>query len=251
MLLTLPPVVETEAVNWWLVAQRVCLGALGLMVVFGLATMVYFRSPSPGGAEAGLTEGERRRAVILTQYSVRIEADTCDGRVTGSGFLFDGHLITNHHVVEGASHLEVLGVASPQAAVVLIERSSPSYDLARAGSVPSWATHVELEAAPSDPELGAPVVVAGWVEGRPQWREAVVHLYVSGHPYGSEGTVMLIDPGMPQGFSGGPVLDRNGRVVGVQRAVDRATDLALVVPLSELESWLSNPLNEDPQTSCI
>jgi len=91
----------------------------------------------------------------------------------------------------------------------------------------------------------------GWVDGTYRWLPGRVHLYADGSSYDANGTVMLLDPVTAFGFSGGPVLDRDGRVVAVLMAIDMATDLTLAIPVSELSSWLDINLDKGRSTRCI
>lgn len=59
--------------------------------------------------------------------------------------------------------------------------------------------------------------------------------YQSASVWGMNGDkVMLIDQGTEGGFSGGPVLNRNGDVVGMLAAVDATTGLTVAIPVEEL-----------------
>jgi S1-C subfamily serine protease len=108
-----------------------------------------------------------------------------------------------------------------------------------------------LMLADVDAAVGAEVVMVGRGDGQLRWRRGRVHLYTTGGPYGAAGTVMLIDPATTFGYSGGPVLDGSGRVVGILRALDLTTGLAVAIPVSDLASWLRNDVERTASTSCM
>jgi S1-C subfamily serine protease len=59
---------------------------------------------------------------------------------------------------------------------------------------------------------------------------------VSGDHYGEGGSVMRATAVVQQGNSGGPVLDEQGRLVGIVFAIEVATDYALVIPMEDISA---------------
>jgi 2-alkenal reductase len=146
-------------------------------------------------------------------------------RGAGSGFVWDasGHIVTNNHVVEGATHVFVqLDAGDPVEARVV--GASPEYDLAV----------VKLSRPPRDLR---PIPIGASADLRiGQW------VYAIGNPFGlqrtlTRGIVSALDRELPTseereiagviqtdaainpGNSGGPLLDSAGRLIGVNSAI--------------------------------
>jgi putative serine protease PepD len=147
------------------------------------------------------------------------------GGATGSGFVIDeeGHIVTNQHVVANAQTVEVR-FASGEEYRARVVGTDPSTDVAllELQNPPDELTPVELGSA-ADLEIGDLVVAIG-------------------SPFGLEGTVtagivsaldreltapdgftidgaVQTDAAINPGNSGGPLLDGQGRVVGVNSQI--------------------------------
>ncbi len=143
----------------------------------------------------------------------------------GSGFLWDalGHVVTNHHVIEGSRRIRVR-LDSGEAIDATLVGSSPDHDLAviRLRSVPSGLYPLPIGTA-GDLQVGQAV-------------------YAIGNPFGlsrtlTTGVVSALDRRLPTtggrevvgviqtdaainpGNSGGPLLDSAGRLIGVNTAI--------------------------------
>jgi putative serine protease PepD len=146
---------------------------------------------------------------------------TPGGGATGSGFVIDeeGHIVTNQHVVAGAESVTVT-FSDGEEVEARVVGTDPSTDIAV----------LDVDRAPS--EL-TPLSFAG--DGSLQVGDSVIAI---GSPFGLEGTLtsgvisalgreirspnnftienaVQTDAALNQGNSGGPVLDSEGRVVGV------------------------------------
>lgn len=184
----------------------------------------------------------RRRAENAT---VLVSAIGCGHLSLGSAFGVEGVLVSNAHLVRGASEAKVQQGRSLFRVSVL--GGHPVLDLAVLAGVGG----PDLELAPGNPPVGEPVLLAGRPGGGPVRVEASsVHLYSDGAVWGMGGPVMLLDTPTGPGWSGGPVLDRRGRVVGVLAASDSATGLAIAVPADQLQAWLGTPAAGAGGASC-
>ncbi|MCP5033630.1 MAG: trypsin-like peptidase domain-containing protein [Actinomycetia bacterium] len=244
------------------------IGVAMLSICFGV---LVFAIPNIGsGSAIGPIESGQASEIAegAAPAVVTVRADGCGVSTAGSGFVVDGMVVTNRHLVAGAEVIRIDGLGSSPGQTVMAGAAATNLDLAiipvggrvggdsadgldsqglgTGGGVP-----VGLSLAETDPPVGAGVVMVGRGDGQQRWLAGQVHLYTTGEPYGGVGTVMLVDPAAAFGYSGGPVLDSNGRVVGILRALDRSTGLAIAIPVSELESWLYGDLDRDPSTSCI
>jgi S1-C subfamily serine protease len=223
------------------------IAALGLGIGVGAATFAIVEDDEPAAVAADTTETETTEtettsttataeglsiADIYDRTSesvVEIAASTSAGggqSAQGSGFVYDveGHVITNQHVVAGAGEVNVrFSNGSSYAASVV--GTDGSTDLA--------VLRVDAPAALLQPlELGDSSAVR---EG-----DAVVAL---GSPFGLEGTItsgivsalhrqmtapnnftitdsIQTDAAINHGNSGGPLLDANGRVIGVNAQIE-------------------------------
>jgi len=147
----------------------------------------------------------------------------------GSGFVWDrdGHVVTNHHVVEGARRVFVR-LDSSDAIEARVIGAAPEYDLAvvKLATVPAGLRPIPLGAS-GDLRIGQAV-------------------YAIGNPFGlqrtlTQGIVSALDRELPTtdfrevagviqtdaainpGNSGGPLLDSAGRLIGVNSAIRSAS----------------------------
>src|SRR4029453_1432518 len=147
------------------------------------------------------------------------------GGATGSGFVLDseGHIITNQHVVDGAQSVTVtFSNGDEVGATVVGSDASPAGAGLKLNDVPNDLHPLQLVSSAAM-KIGDPVVAIG-------------------SPFGLQGTVTTgivsppnTEPPAPAGFttrggnqtdaainpgnSGGPLLDRNGRVIGINSQI--------------------------------
>src|SRR3954462_9186106 len=201
-----------------------------LAVDQGTSTARVLETPSATVAPAADTTGALsvngvyRRA---RQGAGAIQVTTSGGRAEGSGFVIDsrGDIVTNNHVVDGSTSLAVR-FADGTHATASVVGTDPSSDLAviRVSGVDSSALHPLTLGDSSKVEVGNGVVAIG-------------------SPYGLEGTVTVgvvsaldrsisapnhftisgaiqTDAPINHGNSGGPLLDSQGRVIGVNSQIE-------------------------------
>lgn len=159
---------------------------------------------------------------------VTIEVRGADGTGTGSGFVFDkqGHLITNNHVVADAADSSEIKVvlASGKHVTAKLVGSDTSYDIAvlkvdGSGLAPlpigsSAAVVVGDEVVAVGAPLGLESTVTSGIV-------SALNRPVS--PSGGTGPSFInaiqTDAAINPGNSGGPLLDMQGRVIGVNSAI--------------------------------
>src|SRR5215218_8414086 len=147
----------------------------------------------------------------------------------GSGWLFDdeGHVVTNEHVVEGAEKVTIAFQDGTEVAATVVG-SDPSTDVAvlKLESVPDSVEPLQLGST-SALQLGDPVVAIGSPLGL---QGTVTAGIVSGlhrdieapNQFTIDGAVQT-DAALNHGNSGGPLLDLNGRVIGMNAQIASET----------------------------
>lgn len=135
-----------------------------------------------------------------------------DGRLAGSGFQLREGVVTNAHVLGGGGEISVErrdGRAYP--AVVLRYDGTSDLALLRADGMEL----PDLALRPDPVRAGEAVLAVGHPHGL---RYSVSAGIVSAHTAGGQ---LQTDVRLNPGSSGGPLVDRRGRVVGVNTAVLR------------------------------
>lgn len=162
---------------------------------------------------------------------VSIQTLTAEGGGLGSGFVYDmeGHIITNYHVVENATELEVDFSSGYKARGNVIATDLDS-DLAviKVNAPPeelfplALADSDSLKIGQTVMAIGNPFGLSGTItmgivsaKGRTlsSFRES------SNGGFFSAGDIIQTDAAINPGNSGGPLLNLNGEIVGVNRAI--------------------------------
>ncbi len=172
-------------------------------------------------------------------YLLAIQDEDGEVKGSGTGFLVspDGLLVTNHHVVRDAKHIVAKAENGGLFPVLRVVAADPANDLAL----------LQLEAK------GLPFLPIS----PPNSAEAGTRIAVIGSPLGLEGTltegivsarrnlpgkkreVLQISAAISQGSSGSPVLDAQGRVVGVASfLLAEGQSLYFATPSEKLQALL-------------
>ncbi len=163
---------------------------------------------------------------------VSIAVVTDQGSALGSGFVInaDGHIVTNYHVVEGATYIEVSFTSGYKAVGDVIGVDTDS-DLAVIDVDAPASELVPLTMGDSDAlEIGQYVVAIGnpfgltgsmsigIISSLGRTLEGMNEAPDSGQFF-SAGDIIQTDAAINPGNSGGPLLNLRGEVVGVNRAI--------------------------------
>jgi S1-C subfamily serine protease len=151
------------------------------------------------------------------------------GTATGSGFVIDhsGHVLTNAHVVDGASKIQVtLGntdTSQPVSAQVV--GKDPSTDVALLKvDAPSSELHPLTLGNSSAVQVGNPVVAIGNPFGLDRTVTAGIVSALQREIKAPNGftinNVIQTDAAINPGNSGGPLLDANGQVIGINSQIE-------------------------------
>lgn len=250
----------------WLLAVALVVAAVGAAAaaVYGVR-IEPGPTAGPGSPVVPLTEAAQRQLgaepVLLARdaatrhaemLTLRVRNITCGGLEIGSGFAIDPHtLITNRHVIAGAAviELDAWDGASVQADI----SQAAGGRLVDIGVVRVSATLPAVAVTGPPPRAGDPVTAVGYPLGGPlTLSRGKVLGYVDGRtlPTGIsfDGQVIEISAPIHHGNSGGPLLDSQGRVVGVVYAgqfapgasEDSASRVGYVIPLDEVDSLLAS-----------
>jgi putative serine protease PepD len=193
-------------------------GASGALVVVALdrgaptagPTIVQEGAPANGSAPAGSTEAAASQ-VLPSVVQVRA------GRGGGSGVVMDGegHVLTNHHVVAGASSVRLV-LSSGRTLTAAVVGSDADDDIAvlRADAGELRAARLGVSA---DLRIGQPVIAVGSPLGL---NGTVTSGVVSALDRGATAEAMIqTDASINPGNSGGPLVDLDGRVVGINTSI--------------------------------
>lgn len=170
------------------------------------------------------------------QFVYRVRSVAC--LATGSSFATTQGIVTNRHVASGSTSLQ-LSTWSGTDFNATVQSISGGPDLALLSNDPSQnVPTLSTSAVPP----GTQVWAAGYPEGDQLWvTPGIVIDYVDGPRYGESGQVMEISNTIQPGDSGSPLLDSEGRVVGVVFATETATGDGLAIPASTLSQYLKSP----------
>lgn len=143
----------------------------------------------------------------------------------GSGFVLDkdGHVVTNYHVIQGASQVEVR-FSNDDTLKATIVGSDPSTDLALLKVEATPAALTPLLLADSERvEVGDPVVAIGNPFGLERTVTAGIVSALQRNVTAPNGFqidhVIQTDAPINSGNSGGPLLDARGEVIGVNSQI--------------------------------
>jgi 2-alkenal reductase len=190
--------------------------------------------PTLSPLEPAFSAIDERLALLYERVNpgvVSIRALTDQGGVQGSGFVFDGlgHIVTNYHVVENTTDMEINFPSGykVRGEVIATDRDS---DLAVIlVNVPAEELHPLPLGDSNDLRIGESVVAIG----NPFGLDSSITLGIvsakgrtltslresPGGGLFSAGDLIQTDAAINPGNSGGPLLNLNGEVIGVNRAI--------------------------------
>ena len=182
-----------------------------------------------------------------------IVADTPQGQATGSGFVVskDGLVVTNDHVVDGASQVQVKIGTSDKAQDATVVGADPSRDLALlkvdAGNLPTLSLGDSSSVGVGDPTyaIGNPfgldhTLTTGIVSALQRSLQAPDGATISG--------AIQTDAALNPGNSGGPLLDSSGQVIGVNSQIQTGSSsgaeagnvgIGFAIPASTVKSFIA------------
>jgi S1-C subfamily serine protease len=217
-------------------------------------------TPAPAGAPLDVAELYES----VSAGVVFVQAGGGQGQASGSGFVIDdeGHIITNQHVVDGASEFRVRFGEDGEPVEAELLGDDPAVDLALLKIDPGDAELEPLELGasenlrPGDPAIaiGSPfglegTVTAGIVSALGRTIQAPNGFSISG--------AIQTDAAINPGNSGGPLLDEQGRVIGVNSQIrtgggNANTGVGFAVPVDEIKRSLpALEKGQDPERAFL
>jgi putative serine protease PepD len=182
-----------------------------------------------------------------------IVADTSQGQATGSGFVVseDGLIVTNDHVVDGATQVQVKIGTSGQAQDATVVGADPSRDLALlkvdGHDLPTlpFGDSSSLGVGDNTYAIGNPfgldhTLTTGIVSALNRSLQAPDGATISG--------AIQTDAALNPGNSGGPLLDAGGKVIGVNSQIETgSTDgaqggnvgIGFAIPASTVKAFIT------------
>jgi len=230
---------STSRKGWFLVAIAfaVMIGAIGGGVIGGLVGYTAAERVRPAPVESAPPPApvSNNTTQIIDEESGIIAAvqkvepavvvilnEGRSGSGSGSGVIIseDGYIVTNNHVVEGASRLTAVYYDGQQVEATLVG-TYPASDLAVVkveGPLPGVAELGDSDAL----QLGTRVIAIGSALGR--FQNTVTTGIVSGlgRQLGGINGLIQTDASINHGNSGGPLVNLAGQVVGINTLVVRA-----------------------------
>jgi|tagenome__1003787_1003787.scaffolds.fasta_scaffold20925455_2 S1-C subfamily serine protease len=239
------------------------MGALSVAIVAGVlaASGVFDRSDASASASATATPSasSASSAAVPTDVSdiyrrvspgvVYIASTTAQGQASGSGWVYgtDGTIVTNDHVVEGARSVSVRFTENGDPIKADVVGTDPSTDVAvlkidtskvEGGVKPlQLADSKEIEPGQPAIAIGSPfglqgTVTSGIVSALGREIQAPNGFTISG--------VIQTDAAINPGNSGGPLLDDEGRVIGINSQIatngtDANSGVGFAVPIDTVK----------------
>jgi putative serine protease PepD len=201
------------------------------------ATTTSGPAPSPGSGATTRPSGSIANiAAKATPSVVTLRVKGADGEGTGSGWVYDdkGHVVTNNHVVAGAADSGEITVvlANGQQAEASVVGRDASYDLAVV-KVDRDDLEPLVLGASQDVVVGDQVIAVGAPLGLDSTVTSGIVSALDRPVTPGEAddqsfiNAIQTDAAINPGNSGGPLLDMQGRVIGVNSAIARAPGSSL------------------------
>lgn len=178
-------------------------------------------------AKSGVAAVAERLAASVVTISSDISTGSSSGGATGTGVVLttNGEILTNAHVVEGATEVRVRFAGETEPVTAQVLASDEGNDLALLKVSASGLTPATF-AAPDSVRVGDQVVAIGYalaLDGGPSVTVGIVsalkRTIVTGS--GALNSLIQTDAAISSGNSGGPLANMRGEVVGINTAVAR------------------------------
>ncbi len=221
-----------------------------------------YASPIPASKEPVAAVTQRVLPAVVNVTSEVTSADGQSGQGVGTGFVVrsDGVVVTNCHVVEGATQITVFSSAEePVRYDARLIGADCEHDLAVLKIDGTDLPTVPLGDS-ADLRLGQRLVAIGYalgLDGGPSVTTGIVssldrtiqvqdpqcatcETAPNGQPFRTYSDVIQTDAAINHGNSGGPLLDMQGRVVGINSAGnDQAENIGFAIAIDSAKDTIS------------
>ena len=218
-------------------------------------------SGSPAAIE-GLTPSQvyaqNVRSVVAISSTVQSSGyyGTTEGTSTGSGFILseDGYILTNYHVVQGASSISVIMHDGQEYEAEVVGYDSSANDLAVL-KVDAAALPAAVIGSSNDLIIGDMVVAIGNPLGELTSTQTVGYVSGIGREVATDSltTIRMIqtDAAINPGNSGGPLFNMKGEVIGITTAKYSGTTtsgasiegIGFAIPIDDVMSIIDDLIN--------
>jgi len=218
--------------------------------------------PVATGTGLSVNEIYKRSGPGVVQVTATVGGSTETGRSQqsgqslGSGFVIDndGHIVTNYHVIDGATSIKVR-FSNDDTLTATLVGSDPSTDLAvlDVDTDPNALTPLRL-ADSKQVEVGDPVVAIGNPFGLERTVTAGIVSALQRNVTAPNGWsidhVIQTDAAINQGNSGGPLLNSRGAVIGVNSQIqtggsgDGNVGIGFAVPSNTVDEVVAEILED-------
>jgi putative serine protease PepD len=208
-------------------------GLAGGLVGGALTNDVQEASNSPLVTAAPVKAGDigdstvAKAAEVIAPSVVTIDSVSSSGEAVGTGIIItsDGEILTNNHVVEGSktARVRLYGSTNPITADVLA--TDPGNDMALIKLRNTTGLVAATFADPESIAVGDPVVAVGYalaLDGGPSVTSGIISALNRTLQLDEEtflNALIQTDAAISSGNSGGPLINMNGQVVGINTAV--------------------------------
>lgn len=172
-----------------------------------------------------------KAAAVISPSVVTIDTVATDGEAIGTGIIVtaDGEVVTNAHVVENEKEVRVIlnGETEPRKATVLARDAGNDLALVKITGVTGLTPATFAD--PAGLAVGDPVVAVGYaldLDGGASVTSGIISALnrTMQNDNGALNRLIQTDAAISSGNSGGPLINMEGHVVGVNTAVARSTD---------------------------
>ncbi len=190
-----------------------------------------------------------KAAEVIAPSVVTIDSVSSTGEAVGTGIIVtsDGEILTNNHVVEGSktARVRLYGSTAPITADVLA--TDPSNDLALIKLRNTTGLVAATFADPDSIAVGDPVVAVGYalaLDGGPSVTSGIISALNRTLQLDDDtflNALIQTDAAISSGNSGGPLINMNGQVVGVNTAVatggmsSSANNIGFAISVAEVQ----------------
>lgn len=176
---------------------------------------------------SGVAQAAQRLANSVVTISSSVDSGLSEGEATGTGVVVtsNGEILTNAHVVDGASEVRVRFAGETEPVVADVVAADSGNDLALLRVNASGLTAATF-AKPGSVRVGDQVVAIGYalaLDGGPSITTGIVSalkrtIFTES---GALNSLIQTDAAISSGNSGGPLANMRGEVVGINTAVAR------------------------------